>query len=69
VCVFVCVHLRSDAMAKTFEVNTIKESSVTPVCVCVRVCERKIEGMCVCACVCVCVCAATLWRRCLRYTL
>jgi len=44
-----CVHVRvrvrvrSDAIAKMFEVNTIKESSLSPVCVC----------LCVCACACV----------------
>ena len=72
-CVCMRVHMRSDAMAKRFEVHTIKESSVTPVCVCVRVCERKIKRMCVCECLCVsacvCMCAATLRRRCLKYTL
>jgi len=57
VCVCMRVHMRSDAMAKRFEVHTIKESSVTPVCVCVRVCERKIERMCMCECVCVHVCS------------
>jgi len=42
-CVCVCVRVRSGTMAKRFEVNTVKESSVTPVCVFV----------CVCVCVCV----------------